>query len=259
MTATIAFYTGIAAFIFCCIPRKNHKSLFMIAFLLTSLTAILLLINWTGRSLSINYPALTSLYEAFLFSTLLLFLLSSWLQWKKFPQPIVIAITGFGMLLLILCSSPLFFQEPHPPLPVLRSHWLLLHVAFSFMGEVLFALAFFSSLFYLFGKDPEGNKPWDKITYRSILMGYLLYTTGALIFGAIWASYAWGRFWGWDPKETWALITWLTYTLYLHLKINKRENNTLPHWISATGFIFTLITFLGLNLVAGNAETLHSY
>jgi len=256
-----AFVLGTCTFILCCISLiKNKKGFPTWPALSTSvLTAVLLLLHWGLRSFSMGYPALTSLYEAFLFFSLLLFLLSAWMLWKKFPLQVITALTGFGLFLLILCSSPLFFQEPHPPLPVLRSHWLILHVSFSFMGETLFSLAFFSSLFYLFGRNPDKKEQWDRITYRSIQIGYLLYTAGALIFGAIWASHAWGRFWGWDPKETWALITWLTYTLYLHLHVRKALPRRPQHWISVLGFIFTLITFMGLKLVSAGADSLHSY
>lgn len=261
MIIIAAFICGSCTFILCCISMIRDKKGFPSwpALCLSSLTTVLLLLHWTLRSISIGYPALTSLYEAFLFFSLLLFLLSAWMLWKKLPPPVIAALCGFGLFLLILCSSPLFFQEPQPPLPVLRSYWLVLHVSFSFIGETLFSLGFFSSLFYLFGKNQSKKEQWDRITYRSIRIGYLFFTAGALIFGAIWASHAWGRFWGWDPKETWALITWLTYTLYLHLRIRKGSSRRLQHWISALGFVFTLITFLGLKLVSAGADSLHSY
>lgn len=261
MLITIAFISGAVAFIIACISilRKTGKFPLWPGLCASLLTTLLLIIHWVDRSISIAYPALTNLYEAFLFLSMLLFLLAAWLTVKKMPQEAVAALTGFALLLLILCSSPLFYQEAHPPLPVLRSHWLVLHVSFAFIGEALFCLAFFSSLFYLAGKRNDRKTQWNKLTYRSILLGYLFYTSGALIFGAVWASYAWGRFWGWDPKETWALITWLTYTIYLHLHLRKGRNPRLQHWMSLIGFLFTMITFLGLKLVAARADSLHLY
>jgi ABC-type transport system involved in cytochrome c biogenesis permease subunit len=87
-------------------------------------------------------------------------------------------------------------------------------------------------------------------------IGYPFYTLGALIFGAIWAEQAWGRYWSWDPKETWALVTWLVYTLYLHLRLVRRNTSSLPPIIVILGFLIALFTFLGVNYLLSG---LHSY
>jgi ABC-type transport system involved in cytochrome c biogenesis permease subunit len=101
--------------------------------------------------------------------------------------------------------------------------------------------------------DPETI---DEISYRAIAIGYPVFTLGALIFAMIWASEAWGRFWGWDPKEVWALITWLFYTAYLHLRLSKGWLGERSAWMAVLGFIVVMITLVFVNLVIVG---LHSY
>ncbi|WP_019122919.1 cytochrome c biogenesis protein CcsA [Brevibacillus massiliensis] len=96
----------------------------------------------------------------------------------------------------------------------------------------------------------------DEISYRAIAIGYPVYTLGALVFAMIWAAEAWGRFWGWDPKEVWALIVWLFYSAYLHLRLSRGWLGTKSAWMSVIGFVIILITLVVVNLVIAG---LHSY
>jgi cytochrome c-type biogenesis protein CcsB len=96
----------------------------------------------------------------------------------------------------------------------------------------------------------------DEITYRSIAIGFPIFTLGALIFAMIWAEKAWGRFWGWDPKEVWALITWLFYAAYLHLRLSKGWQGTRSSWLAVIGFIIVIFTLIGVNLLIAG---LHAY
>ncbi|WP_232696279.1 c-type cytochrome biogenesis protein CcsB [Brevibacillus daliensis] len=101
--------------------------------------------------------------------------------------------------------------------------------------------------------DPE---LLDEISYRAIAIGYPIFTLGGLIFAMIWAHEAWGRFWGWDPKETWALIVWLFYSAYLHLRLSKGWLGEKSAWMAVVGFVIILITLVVVNLVIVG---LHSY
>jgi ABC-type transport system involved in cytochrome c biogenesis permease subunit len=101
--------------------------------------------------------------------------------------------------------------------------------------------------------DPEDL---DEISYRSIAIGYPVFTLGALIFAMIWAHEAWGRFWGWDPKEVWALITWLFYAAYLHLRLSVGWQGAKSSWLAVLGFLIVMFTLVGVNLVIAG---LHSY
>jgi len=96
----------------------------------------------------------------------------------------------------------------------------------------------------------------DEISYRAIAIGYPIYTLGALVFAMIWAAEAWGRFWGWDPKEVWALITWLFYAAYLHLRLSRGWLGKKSAWLAVIGFVVVMFTLVGVNLIISG---LHSY
>ncbi|MGM7680954.1 c-type cytochrome biogenesis protein CcsB [Cytobacillus sp. Hm23] len=96
----------------------------------------------------------------------------------------------------------------------------------------------------------------DEIGYRSVLIGFPIFTLGALIFAMIWAQEAWTRFWGWDPKEVWALITWLFYAAYLHLRLSKGWQGKKSAWLAVIGFIIIMLNLVVVNLVIAG---LHSY
>ena len=101
--------------------------------------------------------------------------------------------------------------------------------------------------------DPEDL---EEISYRAIAIGFPIFTLGALIFAMIWAQIAWSRFWGWDPKEVWALVTFLFYSVYLHLRLSKGWQGTRSAWLAVIGFLVVMFTLVGVNLVIAG---LHSY
>ncbi|MEX2104337.1 MAG: c-type cytochrome biogenesis protein CcsB, partial [Bacilli bacterium] len=96
----------------------------------------------------------------------------------------------------------------------------------------------------------------DEISYRAIAIGYPVFVLGALIFAMIWAEQAWGRFWGWDPKEVWALIVFLFYTAYLHFRLSRGWHGTKSAWMAVLGFLVVMFTLVGVNLVLSG---LHAY
>ncbi|UHA72932.1 c-type cytochrome biogenesis protein CcsB [Paenibacillus sp. 481] len=96
----------------------------------------------------------------------------------------------------------------------------------------------------------------DEISYRANAIGFPIFTLGGLIFAMIWAHIAWSRFWGWDPKEVWALVTWLFYSAYLHLRLSRGWHGTKSSWLAVIGFMIVLFTLLGVNLIIAG---LHSY
>lgn len=96
----------------------------------------------------------------------------------------------------------------------------------------------------------------DEISYRSVLIGFPIFTLGALIFAMIWAQIAWTRFWGWDPKEVWALITWLFYAAFLHLRLAKGWHGERSAWLAVIGFAIIMFNLIFVNLVIAG---LHSY
>lgn len=96
----------------------------------------------------------------------------------------------------------------------------------------------------------------DEISYRSVTIGFPVFSLGALIFAMIWAQYAWTRFWGWDPKEVWALITWLFYAAFLHLRLSKGWHGEKSAWLAVVGFAIIMFNLVAVNLVIAG---LHSY
>ncbi|MGG5253750.1 c-type cytochrome biogenesis protein CcsB [Neobacillus sp. SM06] len=96
----------------------------------------------------------------------------------------------------------------------------------------------------------------DEISYRSVLIGFPVFTLGAIIFAMIWAQVAWTRFWGWDPKEVWALITWLFYAAFLHLRLSKGWHGEKSAWLAVIGFGIIMFNLIAVNLVIAG---LHSY
>src|SRR5690625_275362 len=96
----------------------------------------------------------------------------------------------------------------------------------------------------------------DEITYRAVAIGFPLFTLGGLIFAAIWAQIAWDRFWGWDPKEVWALITWFFYAAFLHLRLSRGWHGEKSAWLAVIGFAIIMFNIIVVNLVLAG---LHSY
>jgi ABC-type transport system involved in cytochrome c biogenesis permease subunit len=221
--------------------------------------ALFLLILLLYRSAQIHYIALTGTFESLLFYGMCILLISGIysLQTKMKIFPAVLFFSTITALaFLLIASSPLVSKDLNPPIPALQSGWLILHVAFSFIGEAFFALSFITALLVLLGKDKVKQLQYDQLSYKAIVVGYPVFSIGALIFGAIWAEAAWGSYWSWDPKETWALITWLFYSLYLHFRIYRKSSIKLSSWIAVIGFLSTLFTFFGVNYLLSG---LHSY
>lgn len=96
----------------------------------------------------------------------------------------------------------------------------------------------------------------DEINYRAVIIGFPLFTLGALVFAMIWAQITWSRFWGWDPKEVWALVTWLFYAAYLHLRLGKGWHGEKSAWLGVIGFAIIMFNLIVVNLIIAG---LHSY
>jgi len=221
--------------------------------------AVLLVVTTVQRSVQIDFVAVTNTFESLVFFAacilLILFIYRLQKRWRVVPL-IQFGATVVAVFLLAVASSPIAPSAIQPPIPALQSYWLVLHVIFSFIGEAFFVVGFVTAIYYLATKDEERKRNADRLLYTSIAIGYPIFTAGALVFGAIWAETAWGAYWSWDPKETWALITWLTYTAFLHSRMVKRFRGKVSAYLSIIGFAFTLFTFFGVNFLLSG---LHSY
>ncbi|HQG31727.1 MAG TPA: cytochrome c biogenesis protein CcsA, partial [Deltaproteobacteria bacterium] len=130
-----------------------------------------------------------------------------------------------------------------------------IHVITCFLGYSSFVVASVSGFFLLRNghASPEAH-PTGTVFYRCVMIGFIFFTVGILT-GSVWAQVAWGRYWGWDPKETWALITWLIYAAVLHERIRKGRATKGVAVIALIGLVSVLFTYFGVNYLPG----LHSY
>ena len=238
--------------------RKQQKPDPVSHYALLGAAALLLAVT-IERSIRIRFVAVTNTFESLVFFSaviaLLLFLYRLRAKSRTIPH-INFGATVVAIALLALASSPIAPRDVVPPIPALQSYWLVLHVTLSFIGESFFVIAFVCAITYLASRDEERRKRLDRLTYATIAIGYPIFTAGALIFGAVWAQTAWGSYWSWDPKETWALITWLVYTAYLHTRLVKRFRGRISAVLAIVGFAFTMFTFFGVNYLLPG---LHSY
>ena len=222
--------------------------------------AVLLVGALVQRSLQIRFVAVTTMYESLLFFAaalcVVLFVLRVARRTQGFSPFVLFGATMVTLALLAISSSPLTPRSVQPPIPALRSYWLVLHVTLSFIGEAFFVVGFVAAIAWYAARGEERRADLDGLVASSIGVGYPVFTVGALVFGAVWAETAWGSWWSWDPKETWALVTWLIYTAYLHTRLLKRLRGRVSTLLAIAGFAATAFTFLGVNYLLSG---LHSY
>ena len=150
-------------------------------------------------------------------------------------------------------------------MPALRSSWLGIHVSTVIIAYGAFGVSFVLSIIFLLRDRMKENGFWDQhipkkekldtISYRCVSLG-MMFLTVTIGIGGIWAEDAWGSYWSWDPKETWALVTWVIYLVYLHLRIRKGWNGKTAAIFGTVGFICVLFTYIGVNTLLPG---LHSY
>lgn len=259
MIATIAFGLLILSQILQSIALFRTTMKDRISPWLALCSGLLMLVVVIQRSIAIKFFALTNMYESLLFlamlSSLMTFAITRWkLTVESKTLPFFLNI--LAIIFLALASSPIAPSTIKPPVPALQSGWLILHVSFTFIGEIFFAVGLVTAILQLTAKTEDNRKKFDRLTYTSVAIGYPIFTAGALVFGAIWAENAWGQWWSWDPKETWALVTWLTYTAYLHFRLVRKNTSKLMPALVILGFFIAMFTFFGVNFLLSG---LHSY
>ena len=213
------------------------------------------LLRWReSYALGIGRIPLSNLYESLVFYGLAIAFLYLVCQ-RLFKMRAVggFALTFATLALAYASLSPNVGSQIRPLMPALKSNWLTVHVMTSFVGYAGFALAFGISLLYLLSSRAR-TEELDELSHRMILLGFLFLTLG-IITGAVWANSAWGRYWGWDPKETWSLITWFIYATLIHTRLVRGWSGQKTATLSIIGFAAVMFTYFGVNLLPG----LHSY
>lgn len=237
----------------------------------TTMGLIGLMVRWRESYLishDVGHIPVSNLYEVFILFTIITALI--YLFYEKRYQ--TRSLGGFVLLIISAAVGFLLWytfdreaQHIQPLVPALQSYWMKIHVPANFIGYGCFALAAMVGIVYLIReRGSEGgaiarNLPalamLDDIMYKSIALGFAFFTI-ATVLGAMWAAEAWGGYWSWDPKETWALIVWLNYAAWLHLRMMKGWRGAAMAWWAVIGLFVTLFAFLGVNMFLSG---LHSY
>ncbi|MFP4522250.1 MAG: cytochrome c biogenesis protein [Fibrobacterota bacterium] len=235
------------------IPSKFGINSFITAFTVHSAALV-------SYSVSTGQPPLTGLHEylsvlAWFASGVFIFFIPA--ETKKLS---IEYISPFAFMIMA-ASELLYSPSTGAMMPALKSYWLIIHVSMAAAAEGCFLVSFVFSLIVLFSKAGSNSESGinsqaaDSLAYKFAAAGYPLFTIGALFAGAVWAFQAWGRFWGWDPKETSAFIVWLSYTFYLHAWKNHNIKGQKAALINIAAFVLTLLTIFSSMIFGG----LHSY
>ena len=213
------------------------------------------------RTQEVGHFPFVTIYETLVFWSWLIVIIYLILQFKYRLRILGALVTPLAFFAIAGASalSP-EYKEGTPLVPALQSYWLEFHIITCFISYACFAVSFAVGIAYLIKRrdSPDGLLPKDKldmIGYKSISLGFPFLTIG-IISGSIWANIAWGYYWSWDPKETWALITWFIYAIYLHLRIVAKWKGRSSAITSVIGFVCVMFTFLGVNFLLPG---LHSY
>jgi len=206
----------------------------------------------------------SNLYEVFILFCLITALMYLYYEAK-------FAARQLGAFVLLVISAAVGFilwytfdRQAHtiqPLIPALQSWWMKIHVPANFVGYGAFALSAMLGVAQLLSrrgiltdKLPKAEVI-DEMMYKAISVGFLFFTI-ATILGAMWAADAWGGYWSWDPKETWALIVWLNYAAWLHVRLVKGWRGEPLAWWAVIGLLVTTFAFIGVNMFLSG---LHSY
>ena len=236
----------------------------------TGMGLVGLMVRWRESYLigvDVGHIPVSNLYEVFILFSIITALLYLFYEGRYRTR----ALGGFVLLVISAAVGFLLWytfdrgaHEIQPLVPALQSYWMKIHVPANFIGYGAFALAAMVGVAYLFRDLQERRgvasalpalELLDDVMYKSIALGFAFFTV-ATILGALWAAEAWGGYWSWDPKETWALIVWLNYAAWLHMRLTKGWRGTPMAWWSIVGLFVTLFAFLGVNMFLSG---LHSY
>ena len=217
-------------------------------------------------------PPFQSLYESlgwFAWMTVVAYLIIEWRRNVRLPGFFVSLIAGGAVLYALLGQNP----EIKPLFPALQSPWFFWHVAIAFGSYAVFVVAFAVEISYLiqlglwklgakvdYGLTRENIGRFHRSVHQLVLFGFPMLTFG-IMSGAAWANEAWGVYWQWDPKETWSLITWFVFALYLHTRVRPTWRGAPSTVILIVAFLCMVTTFIGVSWLAKvfGIPSLHLY
>ncbi|QJY46320.1 c-type cytochrome biogenesis protein CcsB [Pseudonocardia broussonetiae] len=245
--------------------RPRGERFARMAVSLTVLGALLHLGSIVTRGVAAERWPLGNMYE--FTSAICLAAVVGWLVMLR-RSPVTRAVGPFVLLpvvVLLFLAGTVLYAQAAPVVPALQSYWLVIHVTtITISSGLLLVPGVASILFLLRGSGRLGGRlaerlpssdVLDRLAYRTTIIAFPLFTF-AVIAGAIWAEAAWGRFWGWDPKETVAFVSWVIYAAYLHARATAGWRAARAAWINVAGFATVLFNLFFINMVVAG---LHSY
>ena len=245
-------------------PRTRADRFGGAAVNLVVLAALLQLGSIVCRGLATDRWPLGNMYE--FTSAVCLAAVVTWLVVLR-RLPALRAVALFVLLpvvVLLFLAGTVLYARAAPVVPALRSYWLVVHVTTITISSGLLLVPGVASLLFLLRRSGRGGDlaerlpsaaALDRLAYRTTIVAFPLYTFG-VIAGAIWAEAAWGRFWGWDPKETVAFVAWVVYAAYLHARATAGWRGGRAAWINVAGLAVVLFNLFFINMVVAG---LHSY
>jgi cytochrome c-type biogenesis protein CcsB len=212
----------------------------------------------------VGHIPVSNLYEVFILFSMITALFYLYYEQRyatrqlgAFVLLVISAAVGFLLWYTVARNA----SEIQPLVPALQSWWMKIHVPANFIGYGTFALAAMVGSAYLLKSHGiladrlPSLEVLDDVMYKAISVGFAFFTV-ATILGALWAAEAWGGYWSWDPKETWALIVWLNYAAWLHMRLMSGLRGRAAAWWALIGLVVTTFAFLGVNMFLSG---LHSY
>ncbi len=267
--ATVAYFIGLFA-------RSSfiEKVGSAMTWAATTMGMVGLMVRWRESYLishDVGHVPVSNLYEVFILFSVITALLYLFYE-RRFRTR---ALGGFVLLVISAAVGFLLWYafdrgaaDIQPLVPALQSYWMKIHVPANFVGYGAFAMAAMIGTAYLltsWARDRQSQGVMatmmpdlvvmEDLMYKTIALGFAFFTV-ATVLGALWAAEAWGGYWSWDPKETWALIVWLNYAAWLHMRMMKGWHGRPMAWWAVIGLFVTLFAFLGVNMFLGG---LHSY
>ncbi|MGB7478690.1 MAG: c-type cytochrome biogenesis protein CcsB [Burkholderiaceae bacterium] len=226
-----------------------------------------MLVRWYESYLigaDVGHIPVSNLYEVFVLFCLITALFYLYYEGRyrtrqlgAFVLLVISAAVGFLLWYMVARDA----AQIQPLVPALQSWWMKIHVPANFIGYGTFSLAAMVAVAYLakskgiLADRLPSLQLLDDVMYKSITVGFTFFTI-ATILGGLWAAEAWGGYWSWDPKETWALIVWLNYAAWLHMRLMKGLRGQVAAWWALIGLLITTFAFLGVNMFLSG---LHSY
>lgn len=227
---------------------------------LTRLAGVLLIAGCIARGVAAGRVPWGNMYEFAITSAAALVI--GYLIVDRYWPRLRLGVAAPAIIMIILGLAMNVYVPVAPLVPALRSYWLVLHVLAAALSGACFVLTGIVSANYLIttrrhgSGDPTIAADLDRLAFRLTAFAFPIWTFGALIAGPIWAEYAWGRYWGWDPKEIWALITWIIFAAYLHARATAGWRGRRAAVLAIAGAASFVFNYAAVNLLFAG---LHSY